>query len=513
MVKAIAGFSLSLDVSQDALASGGNRGQHRGQPPNAPRLLPPMPLSDIKIRQAKPRQKPYKLADEKGLYIEVAPSGGKWWRLKYRFGGKEKRLSLGIYPDVPLAEARARRDEARTLLANGVDPSAHRKQKKATTAERTSNSFEVVAREWFAKYSVNWAPSHANKIIRRLERDLFPWIGGRPIAEIAAPELLTTLRRIEDRGAIETAHRAKQNAGQVFRYAVVTGRAERDPSQDLQGALTPWKPQHYAAITEPKEIGPLMRAIAAFTGTFPVKCALSLAPMLLVRPGELRQAEWSEVDLDGATWSVPAHKMKGRVPHLVPLASQAVTILRELQPLTGRSRFIFPGVRDHTPASAQRSTAMIVRLHKTAISSGSLCLLRRCIPIRYSHSGYIGVQSGRSLPSWRRSVTPESVFSRKRTGCCVTGPGSRSYPQTCSLTPIARSSVVNSSAPPSITKQFLHATSPPRCGLSGLLNGATFPLRSRRFSPIIPLIIQPLRDGFPSPLFLLARHGAPSWAN
>lgn len=320
-----------------------------------------MPLSDIKIKQAKPREKPYKLADEKGLYLEVAPAGGKWWRLKYRFQGKEKRVSLGVYPDVTLADARLRRDEARKLLANEVDPSEHRKQKKASTAERASNSFEVVAREWFAKFSRNWAPSHANKIIRRLERDLFPWIGGRPIAEITAPDLLAVLRRIEGRGAVETAHRAKQNAGQVFRYAVVTGRAVRDPSQDLQGALTPWKPQHYPAITEPKEIGPLLLAMEAFTGTFPVKCALALAPMLLVRPGELRKAEWSEFNLDEATWNIPGEKMKTRTPHLVPLPTQAVAILRELQPLTGRGRYLFPGVRDQDHPMSENTINMALR--------------------------------------------------------------------------------------------------------------------------------------------------------
>ena len=322
-----------------------------------------MPLTDTAVRNAKAEGKPRKVADEKGLFLLVTPkeSGGKWWRFKYRFGGKEKLLSLGIYPDVSLKAARERRDEARRLLAEGIDPGEHRKATKTMKAERAANSFEAVAREWFAKYSPTWAAGHADKIIRRLERDLFPWVGGRPIAEITAPDLLAVLRRIEERGAVETAHRAKQNAGQVFRYAIATGRAERDPSADLRGALTPWKPQHYPAITDPKEIAPLLRAIEGFTGTLPVKTALLLAPMLLVRPGELRQAEWSEFDLDEATWNIPAEKMKTRVAHLVPLPRQAVESLRALHPLTGHNRFVFPGVRDHAHPMSENTVNMALR--------------------------------------------------------------------------------------------------------------------------------------------------------
>jgi integrase len=320
-----------------------------------------MPLTDTAIRNAKPGAKPAKMFDERGLFLLVTPAGGKWWRFRYKFDGKEKLLSLGIYPDVSLKAARERRDEARKLLANTVDPGQHRKVAKAARAERAANSFEAVAREWFAKYSSTWAPGHSEKIIRRLERDLFPWIGGRPVAEITPPELLAVLRRIEVRGAVETAHRAKQNAGQVFRYAVATGRAARDPSQDLRGALTPWKPKHYPAITDPQEIGALLRAIDAFTGTLSVKCALCLAPMLLVRPGELRQAEWAEVDLDAKTWSIPAEKMKTRLPHLVPLPTQALHILRELHPLTGHGRFVFPGVRDHAHPMSENTVNMALR--------------------------------------------------------------------------------------------------------------------------------------------------------
>ncbi len=304
-----------------------------------------MPLTDTAIRNAKPGPKPIRMFDGGGLYLEVAPSGGKWWRFKYRFGGKEKRLSLGVYPDVGLKEARERRDEARKLLAGDIDPGENRKAKQAAQADRAANSFEVVAREWFAKFGPTWSPSHGDRIIRRLERDIFPWIGGRPVADVTAPELLAVLRRIEGRGAVETAHRAQQNCGQVFRYAIATGRAQRDPSGDLRGALQPVKEKHHAAITEPKAIGELLRAMDGYEGYFVTKCALRLAPLVFVRPGELRKAEWAEIDLDHAEWNIPAERMKMREPHLVPLSRQTVEILRELQALTGGGRYVFPGAR------------------------------------------------------------------------------------------------------------------------------------------------------------------------
>lgn len=306
-----------------------------------------MPLTDTAIRTAKPEAKAKKLADERGLFLLVTPSGGKWWRFKYRFDGKEKLLSLGTYPDVSLKSARERRDDARRLLADGINPGEHRKATKTMRAERAANSFEVVAREWFAKYSATWVPSHADRILRRLERDIFPWLGGRPVAEINAPELLTVLRRIEDRGALETAHRALQNCGQAFRYAIATGRAERDPSQDLRGALPPPRKTHHAAITEPEAIGPLLRAMDAYSGAFVTKCALRLAPLVFVRPGELRQAEWPEFDLDGAVWEIPADRMKMKQAHIVPLAMQSVDILRALQELTGGRRYVFPSARTY----------------------------------------------------------------------------------------------------------------------------------------------------------------------
>ena len=295
-----------------------------------------MPLTDTAVRNIKPGAKPVKLYDERGLFLLVSTAGGKWWRFTYRFAGKHKTLSLGVYPDVSLKDARERRDKLRQQLANGIDPGVHRKVMKAARTERAANSFEMIAREWFAKYSPNWADSHSSKIIQRLQRDVFPWIGGRPIGEIDAPEILAVMRRIEGRGALDTAHRAQQNCGQVFRYAIATGRAQRDPCADLRGALPPIKQAHFASITEPAAIGELLRAIDGFRGTFIVQCALRLAPLFFVRPGELRKAEWAQFNLDKAEWRYITSKTK--TEHLVPLASQAVVTLRELHALTGYGR-------------------------------------------------------------------------------------------------------------------------------------------------------------------------------
>lgn len=312
-----------------------------------------MPLTDTAIKNAKPGVNPkgiattksYKMPDGGGMYLEVAPAGGKWWRLKYRYGGKEKRLSLGVYPEISLKDARQRRDEARKLLANDVDPGENRKATKAAKAERAANSFEVIAREWYTKHSANWVEDHGGRIIRRFERDIFPWIGAKAIAEITAPELLAVMRRIESRGALETAHRALGNCGQVFRYAVATGRAQRDPSGDLRGALPPVKGTHFAAVTEPKEVAPLLRTLDGYSGSFVVACALRIAPLVFVRPGELRKAEWADIDLDTAEWRY--HVTKTDSDHIVPLPTQAVEILRELHALTGEGKFVFAGARNN----------------------------------------------------------------------------------------------------------------------------------------------------------------------
>jgi integrase len=300
-----------------------------------------MPLTDIKARNAKPKEKTRKLYDERGLYLEISPKGGKWWRFKYRYEGKEKRLSLGVYPDVNLKLARERRDDARKLVANGIDPSENRKAEKLTKGG--GNCFEAVAREWYAKYSTNWSANHGGRIIRRLERDIFPWIGDKPIAVVNAPELLSVIQRIEKRGALETAHRALGNCGQVFRYAVATGRAERDPSGDLRGALPPAKGEHFAAVTEPKQVAELLRAIDGYEGSLIVACALRLAPLVFVRPGELRKAKWEDIDLEGGEWRYIVTKTQTQ--HIVPLSRQAIEVLNELQPLTGNGPYVFPGAR------------------------------------------------------------------------------------------------------------------------------------------------------------------------
>lgn len=319
-----------------------------------------MALTDTALRLMKSRAEAFSVADERGLSVHVQPSGAKWWRFRYRFGGKQKMLSLGIYPDVGLKAARERRDEARKLLADGIDPGEYRKAQKGARAERAANSFETIAREWFAKHSPAWAASHADKIIKRLENDVFPWIGGKAIAEITAPVLLTVLRRIENRGALDTAHRAQQNCGQVFRYAVATGRAERDPTADLRGALPPARHENFAAITEPSEVAELLRAIDGFKGTFVVRCALLLAPLLFVRPGELRKARWEDFDLERAEWSYFVSKTK--TDHLVPLATQAIAILRELHPLTGHGEFVFPGRDPQKPMSEAAINAALRRM-------------------------------------------------------------------------------------------------------------------------------------------------------
>lgn len=339
-----------------------------------------MPLTDIAIRAAKAADKTQKLFDGGGLYLEISPAGGKWWRLKYRVDGKEKRISLGVYPDVSLKDARERRDDARRLLANGVDPGENRKAQKAARIERGANSFETIAREWFVKHSVTWAKSHASKVIQRFENDIFPWLGGRPIAEITAPELLSALRRIETRGALDTAHRAQQNCGQVFRYAVATGRAERDPSGDLRGALPPTRHENFASLTDPVAVGELLRAIDGFKGTFVVRCALLLAPMLFVRPGELRKAEWQGINLEKAEWRYFVTKTK--TEHLVPLARQAAAIFQELHALTGHGRYVFPGRDPQKPMSEAAVNAALRRMGydtKTEITGHGFRAMARTI--------------------------------------------------------------------------------------------------------------------------------------
>jgi integrase len=327
-----------------------------------------MKLSDTTIRNAKPSAKPVRLFDGGGLYLEIAPSGGKLWRLKYRIAGKEKRLAVGVYPDVGLKLARQRRDEARELIAQGIDPSAAKQAAKASQV--AAEGFETVAREWFETQRGEWVASHADKIIRRLERDVFPWIGKRPIAELAAPEILAALRRIEARGAVETAHRALTNIGQVFKYAIATGRATTNPARDLSPALRPVTQTHHASITDPAKIGGLLRAIDGYVGTPVVRAALQLAPLVFVRPGELRQADWAEFDLDAGEWRIPAARMKAREMHIVPLAPQAVAILREIHALTGDGRFVFPSAR--SPRRPMSNVAVLAALRRMGFASDEM---------------------------------------------------------------------------------------------------------------------------------------------
>ncbi|CAM3884720.1 tyrosine-type recombinase/integrase [Roseateles saccharophilus] len=292
-----------------------------------------------------------RFADAGGLYLEVAASGSKRWFVKYRFGGKEKRLALGNYPLVSLKEAREGRDKARKARGEGEDPVQARRVAKVVSKAAGAQTFEAVARECFETKKGGWSPKYAARWIERLEKDLFPHIGALPMGNITAPLLLDALRRVEKRGAIETAHTLRQTAGQVFRYGVQTGRCERDPAPDLHGALQPVKVKHMAAVLEPTSAGELMRAIDSYAGQPVTRAALLLSALLFQRPGNIRAMEWAEVDLERALWTIPAAKMKrtlhgkenGR-PHLVPLAPQAVAVLKELQPLTGHGRYVFPSL-------------------------------------------------------------------------------------------------------------------------------------------------------------------------
>ncbi|MGP8013281.1 MAG: tyrosine-type recombinase/integrase, partial [Smithella sp.] len=302
------------------------------------------PLSEVKVRNAKPQANEYKLFDGGGLFLLITPSGGKLWRFRYLFDKKEKKLSLGVYPEISLLDARKQRDEARSQLAHGIDPGAVRKAQKQAKIQDTE-IFELIAREWHERFKSKWSIGHSSKIMTRLEGDVFPYIGEKRIKDIKAPELLTVLRRVEARGTFELAHRIRTICGQVFRYAVATGRAERDPAADLRGALSPVQTINRAAITEPKKVGELLRAIDGYQGGFVVQCALRFLPLVFVRPGELRHAEWSEIDFENAEWNIPAIKMKMKEPHLVPLSKQAIEILKKLKEYTGASRYVFPSGR------------------------------------------------------------------------------------------------------------------------------------------------------------------------
>ncbi|NTW89176.1 MAG: integrase arm-type DNA-binding domain-containing protein [Desulfobulbaceae bacterium] len=310
-------------------------------------------LTVAAIRNAQPGTKPKRLFDGGGLYLEIAPAGGKWWRLKYRFGGKEKRISFGVYPEVSLKDAREKLDAARKMLAQGIDPGEERKSTR--DVESGSGSFEAVAREWHAKFTeAQWSEIHSKNILSRLEKNIFPWLGARPVGEITPPEIIKVFRMIESRGYLETLHRAMTNCGQVFRYAIASGRATVDPTYKMNEAFPKPIKHHFSAITDPTGVATLLRAIDEYHGTFVVKCALRLAPLVFLRPKELRLAEWSEFIFDEAVWLIPIIRMKRtrrdkeakpKEVHIVPLSRQSLGILKELYQLTGGGRLVFPGLR------------------------------------------------------------------------------------------------------------------------------------------------------------------------
>ena len=319
-----------------------------------------MLLTNKKVKAAKPTSKPYKMADERGLFLLVNPNGSKYWRFKYRVLKKEKSLAFGVYPQISLKKARELRDEVRQQLARGIDPAAHKKAQKNIAIEQASNSFQTISLEWFAKQKDQWVESHASRVLRRLERDVFPWLGAEPATSITAPKVLRVLRRIEERDAIETAHRAMSDISRVMRYAIATGRAERDPCPDLKDALQTPKVEHFPAITDPVEVSAFLRTLDGYKGLLTTRIALRLAPLLFVRPGELRTAQWAEINLETAEWRYRASKTK--TDHLAPLSRQAVAALRELQPLTGHCRWVFPGRDPQKPMSEATINAALRRM-------------------------------------------------------------------------------------------------------------------------------------------------------
>lgn len=365
------------------------------------------------IKAAVAQGKARRITDGAGLYMDARPTGAGWWRFRYWTGGRERMLSLGTYPEISLATARDRRREARDLIAAGVDPSEKRKSDnaeralKAEAEERAAaglpglGTFEFVAREWHTRMQPTWSTGHAAKVLALLENDLFPFVGDRALKSIPAPELLQVARRIEARGAIETAYRALKIAGAVFRYGVQNGYCESDPTRDLKGAIVLPVAKHRAALTEPAKLGELLRAIDAYQGTPVVRAALALAPLVFLRPGELRKAEWSEFDLDGATWTIPAVRMKGRLkakltgpPHIVPLAAQAVAILSELLPLTGSGRYVFPH-----PLTAERPMS----------DNGVLSALRRMGFGKEEMSGHGFRAAARTIADEQLGIAPEVI--------------------------------------------------------------------------------------------------------
>ena len=323
-------------------------------------------LSNASIRTAEPRDKAFKLFDTDGLFLLVRPSGERDWRMTYRVQGHETLLSLGPYPTVSLSQARLKLKRAKQRLLEGADPSVERRTEKGTS----DDSFEAIARDWFAIQSARWLPGHADKIIRRLERDIFPWIGKRPVKTLKPAHLLACLKRIEARGNLETARRASQNICRVFRFAIASRRCAHDPCAALQGALLPTNQKRQGSIADPKEFGQLLRAIDAYSGSHAVRTALALAPLVFVRPGELRAAEWSEFHIGAQEWRIPGARMTAGIPHIVPLSKQALALLKDIQPATGNGKYVFPSPRSWTrPLS---NVALLAALRRMGYEQGTL---------------------------------------------------------------------------------------------------------------------------------------------
>ena len=376
-----------------------------------------MPLTDTAVRNAKPSDRPFKLPDEKGLFLLVHPNGSKYWRHKYRHLGKEKLLSYGVYPEVSLKEARESRDKARKLLAAGIDPGDHKKATKAAQLEQASNSFEIIAREWMEKRRDTVEPAQCAKTLSRMENDVFPWIGKKPVTAITSPEVLSVLKRIDDRGSRYTARRVRSEISRAFRYAIATGRAERDPCPDLRDAIPAPKTKNFPSITEPSQVGELLRSLEGFRGTFQVRCALFLAPLLFVRPGELRKAEWSGIDLDKGEWRYLITKTQ--TLHLVPLADQAVAVLKDLHPLTGRGRYLFPGRDPQKPMSEAAINAALRRMGydtKTEITGHGFRAMARTILAEELHQKpeVIEHQLGHSVPDALGTAYNRTKFLKER---------------------------------------------------------------------------------------------------
>lgn len=327
-----------------------------------------MPLTAAQVLQAKPAQKTQKLFDGGGMFLEITTSGGKRWRLKYRFGGKENLLSLGVYPETTLAQARVAREAARAMLKAGTDPSQQRQIDKATRNMAAESTFEALAREWHDTKVPGWSTSHADTTMKRLVKNVFPWIGRRPLIDINAPELLATLRRIETRGAIDTTHRVQGLISEIFRFAIATGRALTNPASELGAALKTTVKGHHPAITEPKRFGQMLRDIDAYSGSNITRAALHIHALTFQRPNEIRDMAWAEIDLEAGIWVIPPGRMKGILqrkadgnPHQIPLSVQAIAVLKDLQPLTGSGKLVFPSERGQGRCISENTARQALR--------------------------------------------------------------------------------------------------------------------------------------------------------